>query len=154
MALKQFATDGSHDLQTYFTTEYLAMNSSRMNFGIVNLKPHARLEAFQQLVDSGILSIDVAAVDACIMFQRRVEWFLSTEKPHQLSDGDEDFAEKLINHIVGRVVAWHEAHPNSTHTCEGLFLSWAISSAVIPKCLEEIRWAVQFRELESASSAT
>lgn len=193
LALKHFATAGSAKLQTYFETEYLAMNSSRMSSDIVNLKPHARLGAFEQLVRSSILNIDVAAVDACIMFQRRMEWFLSTEKPLQLSNGDKDFADKLINHVVGRVAAWHETHPNSIKTREGAedafdaivhhlgihghrllrlrlecdhrgkvvqdtegteFASWAISSAVMPKCLEEIRWAIRFGELESTSTVT
>ena len=86
---------------------------------VVNLRPHSRLGAFEELVTSGILNIDGAAVDACILFQRRKEWFLSTEKPLQLSRGDKEFADKLINHVVEWVAAWHEAHPNTTETREG-----------------------------------
>lgn len=182
LALRSFARDGSSSLDTYFSVEYEAMNASRLSVE-ANLRPHSRLSRLEKLVREGIITVNVDEIDGCEMFRRRDEWFLSLEKPLQISDANSEFATRLIEHVVSRVIEWHTNNPNSTTTfkesAEALdmilsilgnhrssllrirlevdednvitkddegteFVSWAISSQVIPKCLEEVRAAVRF----------
>ena len=78
------------------------------------LLPFARLGNLQCLFENGVLSIDTAAIDDCEIFRRRQEWFLTTEKPLELSESDKEFADLLIDHVVSRVLTWHNNNPDSS----------------------------------------
>ena len=183
LALKLFTNDPTVDLDAHFIQEYNKMNMSLLEVADHELLPFSRLGKLQRLFESGVLSIDTEAIDNCEILRRRQEWFLTTEKPLELSGSDQEFAYLLIDHIVNRVLAWHNSNPDSIEKLdeseqafkkildtlgvhrsrlvrvrlewneedntvvqdeEGTeFELWALSCAITPDCLYDVRQAVR-----------
>lgn len=184
LALKYFTNDPTTNLDAYFDQEYNKMNMSLLEVSNHELLPFARLGKLQRLFESGVLSIDAAAIDNCEIFRRRQEWFLTTEKRLQLSESDQEFADLLIDQVVNKVLVWHNSNPDSIEKIdeseqafkkiletlgvhrsrlvrvrlewneedntvmkddEGTeFELWAVSCAITPDCLHDVRQAVRY----------
>lgn len=112
-ALKSFVDGGYNgSLDDLFAKQYRTFKTGFLGAQIDRPCPHSDLSRLQALVEKKILNINEHAYD-CELFKRKNLWFLTTERPLGLVEGDDSIAKSLVTFVVDTVRNWHEQNPDS-----------------------------------------
>ena len=112
-AVKSFVNGGYNgNLDELFVEQYRSFKTGFLGSQIDSPSPHSDLSRLQTLLEKKVLNINESAYD-CELFKRRNLWFLTTERPLGLVEGDDLIAESLVTFVVDTVRNWHQQNPDS-----------------------------------------
>ena len=115
-AMKEFSDDGgARSLDESFASYFSHISPAILPYEMLEarvleadippvkpLVPCSRLNVLEDLLKTGIVSIDVRKFD-CPFFALRYEWFLSTERVGVLSAGDNEAADEIVSFVVEEI---------------------------------------------------
>lgn len=123
-AVKSFVDGGYNGvLDDLFAEQYRNFKTVFLSAQMDSPSAHSDLSRLQALVEKKKLHINEDAYD-CELFKRQNLWFLTTERPLRLVEGDDLIAESLVTFVVDTVKNWHEQNPDMLQERDGSKLAW------------------------------
>lgn len=123
-AVKSFVDSGYRgSLDDLFAQQYRNFKTGFLREQVDNPSPHSNLSRLQTLFENKTLNINEDAYD-CELFKRQNLWFLTTERPLGLVEGDDLIAESLVTFVVDTVKDWHVQNPDSLQERDDAKEAW------------------------------